>query len=134
MEQQQWSEWIKWNGGECPIPHAKAGEWQGRYKDGDICGNGADATDLRWHWINGGSGGDKVAYRVKLTAQADPRPEEEPDPDDELTDADVRMIAADLREPSPKPQPVAVPAPVECCPLLVVAPMERLGATRWGAQ
>lgn len=37
-EQFGWSEWIEWDGGECPIPWAKAGEWQARSRtDGKGC-------------------------------------------------------------------------------------------------
>ena len=33
------TEWISWNGGECPIPGAKVGEYEVEFEDGAMRGN-----------------------------------------------------------------------------------------------
>lgn len=33
MSETEWGPWIEWKGGECPIPEAKAGEWQCKLSD-----------------------------------------------------------------------------------------------------
>lgn len=151
MEQQQWSEWIEWKGGECPIPGVK--EWWYRFRDGEEGRVHRElAESCRWHHRDNCA--DIVAYRVRLTAQqpAEPRkakasdfevvrwpdlPETESDRDIDIGDGvdenaamlardSAGMVKAKAEQPEPAPR-------VERCPLLVVAPMERLGATRWGA-
>lgn len=73
MEQQQWSEWIEWKGGECPIPHAKAGEWWWRIGEAPAARPSVkDAADDR-DW-NSGSLYQITAYRVRLTAQQPTEP------------------------------------------------------------
>lgn len=68
-------EWIEWKGGECPIPDAKAGEFEVGLRDGDILSNeGWSAMDYSWH--RAGSKGlahdcEIIAYRLIEPKQSD---------------------------------------------------------------
>ena len=57
--------WIKWNGGERPVPLYTRIEI--KFRDGDIL-PGIGDNDLRWRHI--GTNGDIIAYRV-LTEEND---------------------------------------------------------------
>ena len=60
--------WIDWAGGECPIPDAKAGDFEIRHHAGD--------EEISYHpaiwWSEGGAdwwkNGKIIAYRVRLPA------------------------------------------------------------------
>lgn len=54
--------WVEWKGGDCPIPNAKSGEFEIRFRSGSthLSRSIADA----FSWINWGEGLDIVAYRV----------------------------------------------------------------------
>lgn len=57
--------WITWKGGECPIPDAKAGEYEIRFGNGEIkAGDICDA--IHWHWEHIFNDADYniVAYRL----------------------------------------------------------------------
>jgi hypothetical protein len=56
------TDWIKWNGGECPIKSDKT-RVEIKYSDGDIAGP-ALKNGWRWNWANNGTGGDIIAYRI----------------------------------------------------------------------
>lgn len=183
MEQQQWSEWIEWKGGECPIPHAKAGEWQFSADDFYLEEAASFASLVRpdfyrLNWLRTPGYWFITAYRVLLTAQ---QPTTESDRDIDIgdgVDEQRRMVERD--EPAKAAQPVPgdpiealwqaigtysvqVSETGECAPpaellaaveairqaltppapakpepktadFSAVAPMERLGATRWGAE
>lgn len=62
----EWSDWIEWNGGECPIPDAVAFSFEARDPRGNIY-SACDADDFDWGWSSDKpAGGDFVAYRVRL--------------------------------------------------------------------
>lgn len=133
MEQQQWSEWIEWQGGECPIPGVKAGDYSVKWPDGKV----STYKNLLAQQVVGWSG-DIAAYRVRLTAQpATTEPDRDIDIGDGV-DENARMLerdAAGMRDyVAPVPSFELRIEPEEAPGLLVLAPMERLGATRWGAQ
>lgn len=57
--------WITWEGGECPIPDAKVGEYEIRFGNGEI--NAGDICDaIHWHLEHIFNGADYniVAYRL----------------------------------------------------------------------
>lgn len=63
------TDWIKWDGGECPIPEAKAGEYRLRLHEGKvITPRCSHALDYNW-----GKGGytDIIAYRFIEKEQSD---------------------------------------------------------------
>jgi hypothetical protein len=154
MEQQQWSEWIEWKGGECPIPGVR--EWRYRFSDG-LEGTARHEPAESCIWNHRGGRGDIVAYRVRLTAQ-NPVPESfrgivtfvrrngvwvedttESDRDIDIgdgVDENAAMLARDsagmVKAVEPVPSFELQIEPEEAPGLLVVAPLERLGATRWG--
>lgn len=182
MGQEQWLEWIEWKGGECPIPHATAGEWQAKSVPGgngapqshvDYCTKRHDANDgLDCCWQHAPGKWPIDAYRVRLTAQQpattvgdgvdenarmverdEPTKAAQPVPSDPIAAlwqaigaysvqvsetgecappaellAAVKAIEQALTPPAPaKPEPKAAD-------FSAVAPLERLGATRWGVQ
>jgi hypothetical protein len=51
--------WIEWHGGECPIPDAKAGEFEYKYSNDSVYSD-ENANDLDWYH---GEYGDIIAYR-----------------------------------------------------------------------
>lgn len=65
------TEWIEWNGGECPIPDAKAGEYEieRRYGDQEIPLCNAKAAD--WQHENAFYECDIIAYRLIEKEQSD---------------------------------------------------------------
>lgn len=68
MSDDNFGPWIDWAGGECPIPDAKAGEFEIRNHEGDE--EGSDQPAIWWSsgandwWKNGRI----IAYRVRLPA------------------------------------------------------------------
>jgi hypothetical protein len=64
------SEWIKWEGGECPVPKQTGVEYETRTGSPGL----GIAGDLRWDHIN--LGGDIVAYRVVKEATKPTSPED----------------------------------------------------------
>jgi len=54
--------WIKWTGGEQPVPPETIVEVI--FGDGDIGTCPGPALAIRWRWANKGHGGDIIAYRV----------------------------------------------------------------------
>lgn len=59
------TEWIKWDGGECPIPNAKAGEFVVKYRHGYEEEGHYDAKVLP-DWVHGAieRPSDIIAYRL----------------------------------------------------------------------
>ena len=56
------TDWIKWNGGECPIKSDKT--WvEVKLPDGCIT-RSAQGKSWRWTWNHEGKGGDIIAYRI----------------------------------------------------------------------
>lgn len=54
--------WVKWEGqGECPIPWAKAGEWEAELSDGLVETDTSDASECVWSHDNLG---DIIAFRL----------------------------------------------------------------------
>ncbi len=49
------TDWIKWDGGECPIPDAKAGEYEAVFEEDEFRNDCSElcrtmkADDLNWH-------------------------------------------------------------------------------------
>ena len=64
------SEWIKWEGGDCPVPKQTGVEYETRTGSPGL----GIAGDLRWDYLN--SGGDIVAYRVVKEATKPVSPED----------------------------------------------------------
>ena len=56
--------WIAWSGGECPIPDTKAGEYEIRFKNGEIDGGCCDATHWVWRHNSSDCDYDIGAYRL----------------------------------------------------------------------
>lgn len=69
------SDWIEWNGGECPVPAGYTGRVEVRYiGDGEIVGEimtADQARELRWKHV--GRIGDVLAYRL-VGESADSKP------------------------------------------------------------
>lgn len=63
----EWSEWIEWNGGECPIPWASFGEFGLRFgytkPHSNDCIRNCLPNEYTW-----GRGRTLTAYRYKLSA------------------------------------------------------------------
>lgn len=106
MSNEQWSEWIEWNGGKCPL---KAGErCCVKYRNGEVrndvpagadmglvTAGGYDTTNT--YWRNDGRIVDIIAYRYRLDDNT-MSPEEEEIPAKEwagsITDSeDVDMVS-----------------------------------------
>lgn len=72
MSESEWSKWIEWKGGECPL--ANGVEHRVKFRDGEVSGIRDKADSLFWRHYSTGigtGGGDIIAYRVKRTqAQA----------------------------------------------------------------
>ena len=64
----EWGPWIEWGGGECPIPGAKAGDWQVRFRNGDEVSDSSPVGYLWWGREPGSETYEIVAYRLKATA------------------------------------------------------------------
>lgn len=63
MNEAEWSKWIEWKGGECPVD---GGETVRVLRQGQIVEHETQARNMRW--VHLGSGYDDiVAYRVKRT-------------------------------------------------------------------
>ena len=62
--------WIAWEGGECPIPHAKAGEWEAKERNGKITTQMCDAAADAWDHRPDCDRYDIVAYRLKPATAA----------------------------------------------------------------
>ena len=56
------TDWIKWNGGECPIKSDKT-VISVMYKSGESSFQGP-SRDWNWKWLYRGKGGDIIAYRI----------------------------------------------------------------------
>jgi len=57
--------WIEWDGGECPIPWAKAGEFEVKFRDGSLNEDKCmDAIDWGSCWEKDNVCDDIVAYRL----------------------------------------------------------------------
>ena len=55
------TDWIEWNGGECPIKSDKTRvEYRMRNASPDIF----HGKSLRWNWEHNGTRGDIIAYRI----------------------------------------------------------------------
>lgn len=64
----EWSEWIEWNGGECPIPGAKAGEYAIRMDGQEHVYEGEEFDDAAtWVWADQADG-KITSYRLRLSA------------------------------------------------------------------
>ena len=61
--------WTDWTGGDCPIPDAKAGEYDLQFTDGEPSNvvNKVDAS--AWNWRNAEVMIPIIAYRVRLPAE-----------------------------------------------------------------
>jgi len=55
--------WIEWSGGECPIPKARQGEYQIRFRNG-IFGRSESMMARDWSWRDSSSDYSIVAYRL----------------------------------------------------------------------
>lgn len=137
MEQQQWSEWIEWKGTTKghPATLKDANNIEVRFRNGDIETGRAD--DWFHCWKDDNTRDDIVAYRVRLTAQQPATTE--PDRDIDIgdgVDENAAMLARDsagmVKAVEPVPSFELQIEAEEAPGLLVLAPMERLGATRWG--
>jgi hypothetical protein len=53
--------WINWNGGECPI---KSDKTMVEYKMKNASIDIFHGTRLRWNWKHNGNRGDIIAYRI----------------------------------------------------------------------
>lgn len=69
--------WIEWKGGECPIPHAKAVEWEVQWEvrlrkptEGAITGAESSAVDAWWWHDDPSDPHEIVAYRLKPATAA----------------------------------------------------------------
>ena len=63
MTDEQWSDWIPWPGGECPIPWAKEDEWEPRVAHECILW----WSDAILHgWMRTGDDCDITAYRYRI--------------------------------------------------------------------
>lgn len=56
-----WSEWIEWNGGECPLPAGT--RYEVRFRSGRTAEGRQPNT---WRWAREGHSGDIIAYRYKI--------------------------------------------------------------------
>lgn len=67
------TEWIPWTGGECPIPDAKAGEYEFRRRGGFLTqfDHSLDAKSLNWEHISDLDLYSIVAYRLIEKEQSD---------------------------------------------------------------
>jgi hypothetical protein len=67
--------WVQWHGGECPIPNAKAGEYELEFRDGRVLNPKRGlAMDYVWGHVSSESiikGGDIIAYRLIEQEQSD---------------------------------------------------------------
>lgn len=112
----EWGPWIEWNGGECPIPEAKAGEFEVRTDDVDqvrasmYCRN--EPAGVGWMsncWAQHKNHWPILAYRVKRSAETCTPPDTQaPDEPEDEAAMNAAMIERDLREPAEKPQAAAV--------------------------
>jgi len=67
------TEWITWTGGECPIPDAKAGEYELLMSNVNKLTDDKpdfDATEVFWHH-NNADAGEVIAYRLIEKEQSD---------------------------------------------------------------
>ena len=65
MSEDNFGPWIDWAGGECPIPDAKAGDWQYMLHSTDFPADKPACSPLyKPHW----EAGTIAAYRVRLPA------------------------------------------------------------------
>jgi hypothetical protein len=81
----EWGPWIEWPGGECPIPHLKAGEYEMRSIEGDkgCSGGWAEYVSSRnpacerafaGCWAHKDGCWPVVAYRVRKAKSVAPDP------------------------------------------------------------
>lgn len=62
----QWGEWQEHDGSECPIPDAKAGEFEIKFRDERIRKSSRRAVWWGINWKHLGSPHDIIAYRVRV--------------------------------------------------------------------
>lgn len=67
----QWSDWIPWSGGECPIPWAKAPDYGIRLNDNREHTSCKRIDALVWEWRHVQSGINITAYRYRLDRAPD---------------------------------------------------------------
>ena len=89
MNNKQWSEWIEWNGGECPLPDGAAHEVQ--FRDGGRSEH--SIPEIRF-WQHDGDGCDIVAYRYQLPDYA-----ETPEEKEEFERIEARLSADMVNHP-----------------------------------
>lgn len=63
------TEWISWDGGECPIPDAKAGEYEIKFDENFTAQPPCDAIQAEFCF--GFAFGDIIAYRLLEKGQSD---------------------------------------------------------------
>ena len=72
MSEDNFGPWIDWAGGPCPIPDAKAGDFEIKLRNGKTIGWGSAeywATWQDWWQWQGPKPKAIVAYRVRLPAE-----------------------------------------------------------------
>lgn len=67
MSDENFGPWIDWAGGQCPIPNAKAGDFEVKFRGGNV-GDICDASEYVWGEDRDGT---IIAYRVRLPASDD---------------------------------------------------------------
>ncbi len=60
--------WIDWAGGPCPIPDAKAGEYDLKFVDGNPSSVVNKIAASMWNWREGDVNIPIIAYRVRIPA------------------------------------------------------------------
>jgi hypothetical protein len=65
------TEWISWDGGECPIPDAKAGEYEIHFRNGYKKLTFDDAIDRDWSRTPEFYNSHIIAYRLIEKEQSD---------------------------------------------------------------
>lgn len=61
VNNEQWSEWLEWSGGECQVPDGS--DCQVRFRCGEEDGDGSPEL---WDWSHSGHAADIIAYRYRL--------------------------------------------------------------------
>lgn len=64
----EWGPWIDWAGGECPIPDAKAGEYQLRFSHSTRIDDNPIGLPKQYAWKMNAAGCVITAYRVRTPA------------------------------------------------------------------
>jgi hypothetical protein len=155
-EEMRWGPWVEWKGGECPIPHAKAGEWECRCASVlalIFCRwNGADERRYAAFWghLYPKDDFNITAYRVlkTVTQLVDEalRMADELSATIDRNEAQLEKAALPLPQSDlpgiakqqawlaaqPVPVPPPAPAPKEHPGLATVAPLSGRVGGRWG--